>query len=189
MKLYHLIESENSLDHLPSEVSTWLKKHVKNLKLKNSSYFLFENGELNVHKEFKIILQNISDADIPPWKFGKVGEMDLDDTNSFTKLDFLPYYLEYNLRFDFKLSLKGIHKRVKNCKILYVGKDITSGLLDILKIESIRGGITGGWSGGASSVDPDFRKAFLFVKFGYEDGEDIFDVQDKFIDAGLERFL
>jgi hypothetical protein len=67
-----------------------------------------------------------------------------------------------------------------------LSRDTTSGILDILKIEDIRGGIV--VSGGASNLDPDFKKAFLMVKFGFEDEEDILDVQDKLFNAGLERF-
>jgi hypothetical protein len=186
MKLDHLIKTLKNWEHIPTEVVSWLKKHVKNLELKPQQNFSFENGELSLDKESRLVLTGISDNDVPSWKFGKVGEIEFDHSCSFTKFDFLPYHIDYNLYFDFKMSLKGIHKRVKSCNIFYLSKDTTSGILDILKIEDIRGGIV--VSGGASNLDPDFKKAFLMVKFGFEDEEDILDVQDKLFNAGLERF-
>ena len=187
MKIKNLFEASNPWAHIPEDVVSWLKLHLKNFDLKNASHFSFENGELNLNKDSRAVFGGISDEDIPEWKFGSVGEIEFDNTNSFTKFDFLPYRCDYNLQFDFKMSLKGIYKRVTECNIFYISKETTSGLLDLLRIKNIRGGIL--VSGGTASIDPDFKKAFLLVKFGFEDGDDILEVQDRFIDAGLERFL
>jgi hypothetical protein len=184
MKLNNVIESTGSWNHIPTEVVSWLQKHVKNVEFKLPHHFSFENGELNTNRNTRMVCVNISDEDIPTWKFGKVGEIEFNNTCSFTKFDFLPHSIEHNLIFEFKMSLKGIHKRVKNCNILYVSKETTSGLLDIIRIENFKGL--------APSpnlyLEDDLKKELIIVKFGYEDGENILDIQDKLIDAGLETF-
>jgi hypothetical protein len=84
--------------------------------------------------------------------------------------------------------MKGIHKRVETCYIIYLSRNLTSGILDVARIKDIRGGILMSKNTDASAVN-DLVKAFQIIKFGFEDGEDVFDMQSELMDEGLEKFI
>jgi hypothetical protein len=183
------VEWENRWKHLPDGVYEWLFEHSSDaIYISTPEDFSFKNGELNLNEKSRIVLENVSDSNLPNWKWGEVGEIEFHQNCTFTDITFVPRIVHRNLHFRCPISMKGIHKRVETCYIIYLSRNLTSGILDVARIKDIRGGILMSKNTDASAVN-DLVKAFQIIKFGFEDGEDVFDMQSELMDEGLEKFI
>lgn len=196
MKLNHLFETtpetddeqttwEKQWSHLPDGVHSWLSDHSDAIFVSQPSSFSFKDGELSLHYTGRMVLNGVTDDNLPPWKWGAVGQLEFKEDCTFTDLTFLPRIVDSSLCFSQKMSLKGIHKRVEKCDTLMLSTRTTSGFLDVLKIKNLAG--IGKQKSSFSTED--FDKAFSILVEHVDTSRDLLDCQSDLIDAGLGRFI
>lgn len=174
------------------EMIKWLNKFtIKHssgfVSYDHKNYWVNENdGELHAYQTTSISFKKVTDQTLPPFKMKEAGWLGFDRTCDFTDFSWLPeklgtlMFLNSNVK-----TFKGIHKHVKEVKELYVGKNTQSGLLDLVKIENlgaIRNLVT-------VAENRELFKAIKIIQKFKKQELDIFDIQEEFINAGLERFL
>jgi hypothetical protein len=200
MKLLNLFEAEerrwpkaSGRENPPTkEMIEWLNKFTRKIILgyvpyDHKNYWIDEkDGRLCAYQTTNISFKKVTDQVLPSFKIKEAGWVGFDNTCDFTDFSWLPeklntlVFLNSNVK-----SLKGIHKSVKEVKELCIGKNVKNGLLDVARIQTL-GKVINKIT--AAEDRPLFNAINLLQKCKKQN-LDVLDIQDSFIDAGLEKFL